>query len=179
MFGPLYGSHMGCVATPVMYYNFSCVHSIPDRSRISRPNRYRSCSTLILNTLDFRPLPWSLVQKLNDRPVSSSSLVGHSISRSTLGTNYLQIYHKRSCGYWWRRTNGKALATRSSTFLCYGKHSRWQPLKLSLRTWLSLFRALFEVSRQLRFFQKHYRVYVFWDSNSAPRDSLIKLTTGV
>ena len=28
-----------------------------------------------LNILDSRPLPWFLVQKLNDRPVSSSSLV--------------------------------------------------------------------------------------------------------
>ncbi len=143
------------------------------------PNRFRSYLTLILNILDFRPLPWFLVQKLNDRPVSSSSPVGHPISRSTLGSNQLQIYHKRRCGYWWRRTNGKPLATRSSTFLCYGKHSRWQPPKLSLRTWLSLFRAPFEVSRQLRFFQKHSRVYVFGDSNSAPRDSLIQMTTGV
>jgi len=105
--------------------------------------------------------------------ISCGSLI--AILRNTLGTDHLQIYHKRRCGCWWQPINGRPLATRSSTFLCCGKHSRWQPLKPNLRTWLSLFLAPSEVSRQLRFFQKHYKVYVFADSNSAPQRSLIRI----
>jgi len=87
MFEPFYGSHVDCVATLVIYYNFWCVLPIPNGGSVSRTNRSLSYLTLILNIPGFRPLLWLLAQKLNDRPVSSSFPVGHliTIPRNTLG----------------------------------------------------------------------------------------------
>lgn len=97
MFEAPSGSHLFCVATPVIYYSFWCVFSIPYGERYLKNGQIPvildfdiehprlSSSSLASSTEAQRPSRFEFI--------SCESL--RTITGSILDTDYLQLYHKR------------------------------------------------------------------------------------